>query len=307
MQKKRAYLGEKENFLALFKDYSNPDTAKVIILPVPFEKTSTFGKGSKNGPSAIIEASHEVELYDTVLGFEPYRTCKGIATLTPLKIKGHPGEKLAKVLEEEVSYWLEQDKFVITIGGEHSSIVGSVYAHTEKYQPLTVIQFDAHSDLRRSYLNDKWNHACAMARILDKPVAKLVQIGIRSEAPEEPAIVKNFGERVLPFYAYKIQKEGEKIFKKILNELTEHVYITFDCDAFDPSIIPATGTPEPGGLGWEWVNHFFEILSQRKKIVGFDVSELSPIPYLHHPQFTIAKMIYRLIGYIFPLKKHQNF
>lgn len=300
MQKKRAYMGEKENFLALSRDYSSPDTAKVIILPVPFEKTSTFGKGSKKGPSAIIEASHEVELYDAVLGYEPYQTCGGIATLNPLKIKGHSGEKVAKVLEEEVIYWLEQDKFVITIGGEHSSIVGSVYAHIERYQSLTVIQFDAHSDLRHSYLNDKWNHACAMARILDKPATKLVQIGIRSEAPEEPAIVKNFGERVNTFYAHKIQKEGEKIFEKILNELTEHVYITFDCDAFDPSIIPATGTPEPGGLIWEWVNQFFELLSQRKKIVGFDVSELSPIPYLHHPQFTIAKMIYRLIGYTFP-------
>ncbi len=307
MQKKRTYMGEKENFLALSREYSHPDTAKVIILPVPFEKTSTFGKGSKKGPSVIIEASHEVELYDTVLGFEPYQTCRGIATLTPLKIKGPSGEKLAKSLEEEVNYWLEQDKFVITIGGEHSSIVGSVYAHTEKYQPLTVIQFDAHSDLRNAYLSDKWNHACAMARILDKPITKLVQIGIRSEAPEEPAIAENFGKRVRTFYAHKIQREGEKIFKKILKELTEYVYITFDCDVFDPSVIPATGTPEPGGLSWEWVNQFFEILSQCRKIVGFDVSELSPIPYLHHPQFTIAKMIYRIIGYTFSSRKYSNF
>ncbi len=300
MQKKRKFMGEKENFLALPRDYSHPDTAKVVILPVPFEKTSTFGKGSKKGPSTIIEASHEVELYDTVLGFEPYQTCGGIATLTPLKIQGHSGAKLAQILEKEVNYWLEQNKFVVTIGGEHSSIVGSVYAYAKKYQPLTVVQFDAHSDLRNSYLNDRWNHACAMARILDRPITKLVQIGIRSEAPEEPEIIKSFGEKVIPFYAHKIQKEGEKIFKEILNELTEYVYITFDCDAFDPSLIPATGTPEPGGLNWEWVHHFFEILAQEKKIVGFDVNELSPIPYLHHPQFTIAK----IIGYIFsPIRK----
>ncbi|MGC8739665.1 MAG: agmatinase [Candidatus Hydrogenedens sp.] len=303
MSRKIEFMNEKENFLALSREFSHPNTAKVIILPIPFEKTSTFGKGSKRGPEAIIHASHEVELYDTVLGFEPYRTCGGIATLTPLKVKEHSGEKLAKVLEEKVNYWLEQDKFVITIGGEHSSIIGSVYAHTKKYKPITVIQLDAHSDLRSSYLGEKWNHACAMARILDRHDGNLVQIGIRSEAPEEPAIIKTLGNRISTFYAHKIHKEGDKIFAKILNELSEYVYITFDCDVFDPSIIPSTGTPEPGGLYWEWVNRFFEILSRHKKIVGFDVSELSPIRNLHYPQFTIAKMIYRLIGYTFPAKK----
>lgn len=292
-------MNEKENFLAISTKFSHPDTAKVIILPVPFEKTSTFGKGSKKGPEAIINASHEVELYDSFLRFEPFQTCGGIATLAPLKTKGYAGEKLAKELESEVNYWLEQGKFVVTIGGEHSSIVGAVYAYTKRYKPLTIIQLDAHSDLRSSYLNEKWNHACAMARILDRHDGKLIQIGIRSEAPEEPAIIKTLGERVTTFYAHTIHKEGEKIFPKILSELSEYVYITFDCDAFDPSIIPSTGTPEPGGLSWEWVNRFFEILSLHKKIVGFDVSELSPIPYLHYPQFTIAKLIYRLIGYIF--------
>jgi len=303
MSRKVKFMNEKENFLALPIEHSHPDTAKVIILPVPFEKTSTFGKGSKRGPEAIINASHEVELYDTVLGFEPFQTCGGIATLTPLKTKGYSGEKLAKVLETEVNYWLEQGKFVITIGGEHSSIVGAVYAYIKKYEPLTIIQLDAHSDLRSSYLNEKWNHACAMARILDCHDGKLIQIGIRSEAPEEPAIIKTLGKRVTTFHAHTIHQEGEKIFTKILSELFEYVYITFDCDAFDPSIIPSTGTPEPGGLSWEWVNHFFEILSRNKKIIGFDISELSPIPNLHYPQFTIAKMIYRLIGYTFSQAK----
>ncbi len=303
MSKKRKYMDEKENFLALSEDFSHPDTAKVIVLPVPFERTSTFGKGSKKGPEAIIEASHEVELYDSVLGFEIYKQCGGIATLTPLKERTQSGEKLSEILERKTNEWLDKGKFVITIGGEHSSIVGAVYAHIEKYKPLTIIQMDAHSDMRDTYLESKWNHACAMARILDRPYGKLIQIGIRSEAPEEPAIIKNFGGRITTFHAHKIQKEGDKIIPKILDELDENVYITFDCDVFDPSIIPATGTPEPGGLSWEWINRFFEILSQHKKIVGFDISELSPIPNLYHPQFTIAKMIYRLLGYIFLLRK----
>ncbi len=299
MSRQKGFLSEKENFLAIPEDSSHPDIAKVVILPVPFEQTSTFGKGSKKGPEAIIQASHEVELYDTVLGCEIYKQCGGIATLKPLKVKGHSGKKLAEALEKEVGYWLDKDKFVITIGGEHTSIIGAVYAHIEKYEPLTVIQFDAHSDMRNVYLNNQWNHACAMARILDRHKGKLIQVGIRSEAPEEPEIIKKYDGQVRTFYAHKIIEEGNGIIEKILDESADFVYITFDCDVFDPSIIPATGTPEPGGLNWEWINQFFSLLSHHKKIVGFDISELSPIPYLHHPQFTIAKMIYRLIGYTF--------
>ncbi|HOK08902.1 MAG TPA: agmatinase [Candidatus Hydrogenedens sp.] len=299
----KTYLSEKENFMALSQNFSHSDTANVIVLPVPFEKTSTFGKGSKKGPEAIINASHEVELYDTVLGYEPYKTCGGIATLCPLRTTSISGSNLAKTLEKEVSYWLNKKKYIVTLGGEHSSIVGSVYAHITTYKPLTIIQLDAHSDLRDAYLNDKWNHACAMARILDRHNEKLIQVGIRSEAPEEPEILKQEKNRVFTFYAHKL-KEREKIsIKEIVDLSDEQVYITLDCDVFDPSIIPSTGTPEPGGLTWEWINHFFSVLSKERKIVGFDVSELSPIPFLHHPQFTIAKLIYRLIGLIFPPKK----
>ncbi|HOV33105.1 MAG TPA: agmatinase [Candidatus Hydrogenedens sp.] len=297
---KKNYLDEHRNFLALPEEVSNPEHAHIIVLLVPYERTSTFGKGSKKGPKEIINASHEVELYDTVLGYEPYRTCGGISTLSPLKVRDSSAAKLASVLEDAVSYWLEQGKFVITIGAEHSSIVGAVYAHIKKYKPLTIIQFDAHSDLRSSYLNDEWNHACAMARILDRHEGNLVQIGIRSEAPEEPETLKTLRGRVSTIYAHKIKMKGDEVIEEILDNLAENAYITFDCDVFDPSIIPATGTPEPGGLSWEWINHFFEVLANKRRIVGFDVSELSPIPYLHYPQFTIAKLIYRLIGYIFP-------
>ncbi len=296
---KKNYLDEYRNFLALPAEFSNPEQARVVVLPVPYEKTSTFGKGSNKGPKEIIRASHEVELYDTVLGYEPYRTCGGIATLTPLKIKNESGAKLASILEKDILHWLEQEKFVITIGGEHASIVGAVYAHIERYKPLTIIQFDAHSDLRSAYLGDTWNHACAMARVLDRHKGNLVQIGIRSEAPEEPEILKALGDRVSTIYAHKIKTREEEVIEEILDNVTENVYITFDCDVFDPGIIPATGTPEPGGLSWDWVNHFFKVLADKRRIVGFDVSELSPIPYLHYPQFTIAKLIYRLIGYIF--------
>ncbi len=302
-ERKKIYLDAHKNFLALPEEFSNPEYAHLIVLPVPYERTSTFGKGSKRGPKEIINASHEVELYDAVLGYEPYQTCGGIATMSPLKVKDSSGAKLASILENEVSYWLEQGKFVITIGGEHSSIVGAVYAHTAKYKPLTIIQLDAHSDLRSSYLEDTWNHACAMARVLDRHNGNLVQIGIRSEAPEEPEILKILGDRVSTIYAHKIKINKDRVIEEILDAVSENVYITFDCDVFDPGIIPATGTPEPGGLDWDWVNHFFEVLAHKRQIVGFDVSELSPIPYLHYPQFTIAKLIYRLIGYIFSLEQ----
>ncbi len=290
-------LKENKNFLGIPKEYSDFETSKYVILPVPYEKTSTYGKGSRKGPEAILKASHEVELYDVALGMETYKECGGITTLSPTTFEVKKGESLATKLQDFVMHLLNEDKFVITIGGEHTSVVGAIYAYIEKFPKLTVVQFDAHSDLRDSYMNSKWNHACAMARVLDKHKGKLIQVGIRSVGPEELDIRGKNSDRVVTYYAYDIKEDFGKI-EKIIDDLTEYVYITFDCDVFDPSVIPATGTPEPGGLTWEWVDGFFCELSQRRKIVGFDVSELLPIPTLHHPQFIIAKLIYRIIGYI---------
>lgn len=292
-------LSQKENFLGIPDEHSRLQQSRVVVLPVPYEKTSTYGKGSKKGPKAIIKASQEVELYDSKLQIETYRNIGGIATLRPLNTRKLTGEQLAEKLYEVVQQLLAQNKFVITLGGEHTSIVGAVYAHIHKYKPLTIIQFDAHSDLRDSYQSDAWNHACAMSRILDRYTGKLVQIGIRSEAPEEPVIKQSLNNQVFTFYAHHIKTNTiKKILSEILPLLDKHVYITFDCDVFDPSLIPATGTPEPGGLYWDWIDQCLETISKARRLVGFDISELSPIKPLHHPQFVIAKLIYRLLGYV---------
>lgn len=291
-------LKQNKNFLGIPEEYSSIETSRYVILPIPYERTSTYGRGSNNGPKAILTASQEVELYDVALGKETYKICGGIATLSPTTfgIKKN-GKVLADKLENLASQLINDDKFVITIGGEHTSVVGAIYAHIENFPHLTVVQFDAHCDLRDSYMDDRWNHACAMARVLDKHKGKLVQVGIRSVGPEELNIREENSERLITFYAHDIKENYERI-SQIIDTLTDFVYVTFDCDVLDPSIIPSTGTPEPGGLSWEWIDKFFAELSHHKKIIGFDISELSPIPNIHYPQFTIAKLIYRIIGYI---------
>lgn len=308
------------NFLNLGPQDADPDRAGAVILPVPFEKTSTFGTGSVRGPAEIIRASSEVELFDVVLGSETFRRTGGIATAAPVTLApaaagpGKPGdfgnipaeadgEALCHRLETEVTAWLNQGRTVVTLGGEHSSVVGAIRAHGRAAaaagESLTVIQFDAHSDLRETYMDDPWNHACAMARVLDV-CDHLVQVGIRSQAAEERARSERDGIPV--HYAHGIidaEHGGVDWIEPILQQCRSNVYITFDCDVFDPSIIPATGTPEPGGLTWHQVDRFVDLLTRQHRLVGFDVSELAPIPGLHHCEFTVAKLIYRWLGYIF--------
>ncbi|MCX8064054.1 MAG: agmatinase, partial [Candidatus Hydrogenedentes bacterium] len=262
-------LKQTDNFLGIEDKYSNFETSKYVILPIPYEETSTYGKGSKLGPQAILNASHEVELYDVVLGMETYKECGGITTIKPTKLGARTSKDLSKKLSEFVRKMLELNKFVITIGGEHTSVVGAIYAHIEKFPDLTILQFDAHSDLRDSYSGDKWNHACAMARVLDTYKGKLVQIGIRSVGPEELELRANISQRLITFHAHDVKDNPDKI-HDIINHLGEKVYITFDCDVFDPSVIPATGTPEPGGLTWEWIDKFFHTLTKERRVVGFD-------------------------------------
>lgn len=291
-------LGKDENFLGIDNQPGWPENAGAIILPVPFEQTSSYGIGSSAGPGAILEASQQIEFYDTKLGFEPVEAINGIATLPPLDVRDCDGRQLVDTLQQAVQTWLEKGKCVVTLGGEHSSVIGSIYAYSSVFEDLTVIQFDAHSDLRKSYQGSPWNHACAMARVRDKN-RKIVQVGIRSECREEAEVVAN--ENIPVFYAESIHekdRQGQDWIAEIIESVSGPVYITFDCDALDPSIIPATGTPEPAGLTWNQVDRLFRRLSENHRIVGFDVSELAPVPGLNHPQFTIAKLIYRLLGYL---------
>lgn len=285
------------NFLGVNNTHGWPESAGVLILPAPFEQTSSYGTGSSGGPAAILEASQQVEFYDAHLGFSPIDSSNGIATLPFMETTGLDGAQLAVKLNDFVSEWLKKDKIVVTLGGEHTSVVGSIQAHSKHFDNLTVLQLDAHSDLRQTYQDSPWNHACAMARVRDLKT-KIVQVGIRSECAEEAELVRR--ENIPIFHGEKIhelERNGKDWVADVIAATSGSVYITFDCDAFDPSILPATGTPEPGGLTWIQVDRLFGRLSRERKIVGFDINELAPIPDLHHPQFTAAKLVYRLIGY----------
>ena len=282
-------------FLDLPPEHADPETAEVVLLSVPFERTSTFGRGSAEGPAAIIAASHELELFDAALGIEPWSEAGGIATLPALTTQ-EDGAAMAEILQEEVESWLARGRFVITLGGEHTSVVGAIRAHAAVHPDLTVLQLDAHSDLRPSYQDDPWNHACTMARVLDVH-PRVVQAGIRSQDRSERTTSRELGLSV--FYAHEIlaaEAGGQDWIGSILTACGPDVYVTLDCDVFDPAVLPATGTPEPGGLSWFQMDSLLARLCQERYLVGFDVSELAPLAWLHHPQFTIAKLIYRLIG-----------
>jgi agmatinase len=290
------FLQSEFNFLELPPEACDPATAGAVVLPMPYERSSTFGLGSANGPEAILKASHEVELFDAVLADEPHRLAGGIATREPLSVAAMEPWKAADLLHDEAAHWLEQEKFVCVLGGEHASIVGAIRACSERYPDLTVLQLDAHSDLREEYEGDPWSHACAMARVLDFH-KRIVQAGIRSQARAERERSEAMGFPV--FYAHGIhEKDGAwgDWAGEIVSACSDHVYLTIDADAFDPSVIPATGTPEPGGFSWSQMDVLLEALCRSRRVVGMDVSELSPIEGVLHPQFTIAKLLARLIG-----------
>jgi agmatinase len=291
------YLPESENFLGLPEAYSDPKLAGVVVVSAPFEATSSYGRGSRQGPAAIIEASRQVELYDARLSTEAYRSTRGVATAAPLELDGLDGGAVAQKLQAAVAEQLEAGKWVVTLGGEHSSIVGAVAAHHARFPEMSVLQLDAHSDLRESYENTQWSHASAMARVAEFNT-RIVQVGIRSQAAEERDRSRALGLPV--FYGEALQEwdaAGEDWISRVVAATGPQVYVTFDCDALDPSIMPSTGTPEPAGLSWRQVNRLFSRLCKERTIVGLDVNELAPIKGLSHPEFTMAKLIYRIIGY----------
>lgn len=289
-------LPKHQNFLGLDAEWSDPERACVVVLSCPLEHASSYGAGSAAGPEAIIAASQEVELFDCTLGFEPYKQAGGVVTLPALDVAKLDGAQTADKLHAAVAEQLAQNKFVVTLGGEHSSIVGAVRAHVEHFSDVSVLQLDAHSDLRPEYQGTPWSHASAAARILDF-CPRVVQVGIRSQDQSEFDIQEARGIPV--HYAHHIHRreaDGDDWIADILNHLTKNVYITFDCDVFGPELMPATGTPEPDGLTWNQLNELFERLTETRTLVGLDISELAPIPHLHHPQFAIAKLLYRILG-----------
>jgi agmatinase len=265
-----------------------------VILPVPYGGTLTYGGGAEKGPEAILIASQQVELFDEETRRQPWRY--GIHSSPPVEFTGEDPAPLVEILAGKVRGFLRDGKFVVTLGGEHSISPGPVRACAEAWPNLTVVHFDAHSDLRESYQGLRDNHACAGARMRER--AKLIQIGIRSQSPEEREKIDR-GE-VEAVFAYQMQEGGweSRVLDRI--EAGAPVYVTMDLDYFDPSIMPATGTPEPGGGQWYPTMGFLRRLAEHGEIVSFDVMELAPIPGLHAPDFLAARFVYKLLSYIFP-------
>jgi agmatinase len=289
-----------DNFGAIDAPYSEYKNAKIVVLPVPFEGTVSYGKGTSRGPSAIIEASKNMELWDEELEKNTFKI--GIHTLPELKtpISKYSNDNAKKTIDavyEKTKKLLGDKKFIVMLGGEHSITQGMVKAVSEKFRNLSVLQIDAHSDLREEYDFTKYSHACAMKRIYDMKL-RVVQVGIRSSAEEEQETFrKNRGNIFLAKNI--VNQTNEKWMDSIVDCLSRNVFITIDVDGFDPSIMPSTGTPEPGGLQWYPTLALLKKVAQKKKIVGFDVVELAPIKNLSAPDFLCAKLIYRLLGYVF--------
>jgi agmatinase len=277
------------NFGDLPPEYSSLDKAKIVIVPVPYDATSTWLKGADKGPAAIIEASANMELYDIETGSEVYKV--GIHTDQPVVVDSGPQE-LADAVARRVGEHLAKNKFTVVIGGEHSVSIGAIRAHSRSKDIVTVLQLDAHSDLRDEYHGSKYNHACVMARV--KEMFPAVQVGIRSMDASE----KQYIDSRNVFFAEDIHKSSRWM-DKVVSRLSEQVYITIDLDVFDPSIMPSTGTPEPGGLLWYDVLEFLKKVSEAKNIVGFDVVELCPNNVNKAPDFLAAKLIYKLLTYKF--------
>jgi agmatinase len=282
-----------KNFGGLPDQYSKFENSKVVIVPVPYDGTSTWVKGADKGPDAIIEASNNMELYDIVADNEIYKI--GIHTADPIKERRSP-ERVVKEVELKVTQLLKKKKFPVIIGGEHSVSIGAFKAFAELYKgtDITILQFDAHADLRQEYEGSKYNHACVMARAAE--LAPILQVGVRSMSFEERADVAP--ERV--FYAdYILDSNNTTWMYDLLNKTGKNVYITIDLDVFDPSIMPATGTPEPGGMEWYTMLEILNKINQKTNIVGFDVVELAPMKYNKAPNFMAAKLIYQLLTYKF--------
>ena len=290
------YLSNKKGFLGVDNKFDFKE--KVVVVPFGLEKTVSYGGGTKNGPKEIIKASHQVELFDEELNKEPYKEI-GIKTLKPFLIKNKIEaalEQLAKINKQIIS----QNKFPLVLGGEHSLTPGSVKPFTEKYDELTIVHFDAHADLREEYNGEKFSHACAIKRCLDFKNVKVISFGIRSLSASEMNYYINNKERIEIFWA-KDKKDWnkDKISEIFLNK---NVYITFDVDVFDLGIMPATGTPEPGGLLWEDVIPIIKNICKKSNVVGVDVNELAPINNFDSYNFLVAKLVYKILSYSFEFR-----
>ena len=276
------------------KDAVTYEDARAVIIPFGLENSVTYGGGTAQGPAAIIRASHEVELFDEHLWCEPFRQL-GIVTLEEPSIENEIPKALQQ-LEKIVKQVLDDQKFPFVLGGEHSITIGAIRPFLKKYDNLILLHFDAHADLRNGYHGEHYSHASAIRRCLDQANLKVVSVGIRNISAEEIPFVEENRERIR-IYCGKDKKKWD------IDEIVSHlkdlpIYLTFDVDGFDSSVMPATGTPEPGGLFWQDVIEIITAASQVGTIVGADINELAPIPYFHSCDFLVAKLTYKILSLI---------
>jgi agmatinase len=293
-------LGIKANFLGIEEEFSSYDRSKIAVLPAPYEKTVSYGGGTRNGPQAILGASHYVEFYDEETRREVHREL-GIATLQPLRFGKLNHESSLEIIYQAVRKLRADKKFVITLGGEHTISQATIAAHAEKYRDLSVVQIDAHSDLRMEYQGTKYSHASVMARVCEFiDPRRVIQVGIRAQCIEEAVLIRE--KKINTLYAHEIrQGRYSKLLKSwddyAIELLSPHVYVTFDVDGLDPSIMPSTGTPEPNGLFWHETMTFLKKLGERRSVIGCDVVELAPVKGVHHPDLLAAKLVSKMINY----------
>jgi len=276
-------------FAGIEDKYAGFEAASVLLQPIPYDGTSTWGKGTDRGYEAFMEAAENMELFDIETGSEVFR--RGIHVLPPLTENSSP-EDMFRETYQKTAELLETGKFLSFLGGEHSISIGVIKAFYEKHPDISILQLDAHTDLRPEYQGTPYNHACALHDASRN--ANLVQVGVRSMDRSELA----YFDREKCFFARDIRQTQSWMYKAA-ELLGDKVYITLDLDVFDPSIMPATGTPEPGGLDWQTVTSFLKYLFRKKEVVGFDIVELAPIEGIRAPEFLVAKLYYKMLSYKF--------
>lgn len=281
-----------QNFGGLAPEFSRFSSARAVVLPVPYDLTTSYLAGTRHGPQAIIEASTHLELYDEELRCEPYRV--GIHTLPFLEPSAASPEETLQRVEEAISWLLEREKFPVMLGGEHSLALAPVRALQKRFGNLSVLQLDAHADLRDSFQGTQFNHACVGRRVHELGV-NLVQVGIRAISGEEAHYIRS-AQNLHVCLDYELHSTPAKI-DEALSKLRDPVYVTVDLDVFNPALMPAVGTPEPGGLDWYTVLKVLRYVGEHYRVLGCDVVELCPIAGVVGPNFLAAKLVYKMLGY----------
>ena len=284
----------KKNYAGIPDKYARLDEAKVVLIPVPYDGTSTWQKGADKGPQAFLEASENMELFDIETRSEVYK--KGVYLTPPVTENSSP-EKMVEAVYKTTKNYIQQEKFVTLFGGEHSISIGTIRAFNESFEDLTVVQIDAHADLRKEYEGSKCNHACAVHEA--SKTTNLIQVGIHSMDAEE----LEYMDENQVYFAHDLYEDW---MDDAIGQMTPNVFLTIDLDAFDPSILPSTGTPEPGGLFWYETLDFIRTIFKKKNVVGFDIVELCPNPAEKSSDFLAAKLYYKMLSYKFKYEDYDG-